>query len=83
MATPRTTETGITVKIGAFPGGQIKPYTFAAGATYQDGLKKAQLLNGGSGEGLDVRVNGNRVSSLGGEMQDQDQILLFTKIRGN
>jgi hypothetical protein len=82
MATARTTEAGVNVKIGAFPGGKIKPYTFAAGTSYKDGLRRAELLTGNA-EGLDVRVNGTPMSSLGGQMQDKDQILVFSKVRGN
>ncbi len=81
MATPRTTKDAISVKIGAFPGGQIKPYTFPAGSTYEEGLKKANL--NGNGESLDVRVNGAHVSSLAAVMENNDQILVFSKVRGN
>ncbi|MES3004976.1 MAG: hypothetical protein V4690_02595 [Patescibacteria group bacterium] len=83
MAAPRTTEKAITVKIGAFPGGKITSYTMSAGSTYQDGLEKAGLSGSGRGDSLDVRVNGTKISSLTGSMEDGDQILVFSKVRGN
>ncbi len=88
---PRTTKSdtnkakkSITVKIGAFPGGQIKSYTFPDQTSYKDGLGQAGLLgNDGSGKGLDVRVNGTPISNLTGAMADGDQVLVFSKVRGN
>lgn len=71
----------ISVKIGAFPGGQLKSYVFNQGQTYRDGLSKASLNS--NDKSLDVRVNGKSTSSLDGEMQDGDQILVFSKVRGN
>ena len=82
MGNPRAAQAAINVKIGAFPGGQIKSYDFPAGTTYQEGLTKAGL-NGTRGESLDVRVNGTRISSLNGPMEDKDQVLVFSKVRGN
>ncbi|MDB5194367.1 MAG: hypothetical protein JWN50_381 [Parcubacteria group bacterium] len=82
-AKPRVTEEAITVKIGAFPGGQIKSYTVPQGSTYLDGLKKAGLGGTGNSESLDIRVNGAKISSTAAPMQEGDQILLFSKVRGN
>ncbi len=75
----------VTVKIGAFPGGKIKPYTVPAGSTYIEALREANLYTGdrSSSDQLDVRVNGTKVTNLQGSVKDGDQILLFTQVRGN
>ncbi|HEU5114211.1 MAG TPA: hypothetical protein VFT82_00415 [Candidatus Paceibacterota bacterium] len=77
----------IKVKIGAFPGGQIKEYTFPQGTSYQAGLKKAGLIDASvsssSNDELDVRVNGAKLGNLSGAMSDGDQVLVFSKVRGN
>ncbi len=75
----------VTVKIGAFPGGKIKPYTVPAGSTYIQALREANLYTGdrSSSDQLDVRVNGTKVTNLQGSVNDGDQILLFTQVRGN
>lgn len=76
---PETIEK-ITVKVGAFPGGQIRPYSLPKGADYAACLKEADLK---VAKDLDVRVNGLSLSSLAAEANDGDQVLVFSKVRGN
>ncbi len=70
----------VNVRIGAFPGGKIKPYQLPAGSTYAEALKAARIETNGE---IDLRVNGGKASSLQGVVNENDQILVFSNVRGN
>lgn len=70
----------ITVKVGAFPGGQIKPYSLNPGVTLEQALQAAGYQ---SPKGLDIRVNGQPTSDLAAPLADGAQVLIFSQIRGN
>ncbi len=79
--------TEISVRIGSPGGGKILAFTLPSGATIRQGLAAAKEkgsfnvdLNDNT---LDVRLNGAKTSSLDAPLNDNDQVLLFTKIVGN
>ncbi|QQS22663.1 hypothetical protein IPM19_03460 [bacterium] len=73
----------ITVKMGSYPGGKVKPYTFPEGTDYGEALRQANLTRGNNVEALDIRVNGQKISSPDALIEEGDQILVFENIRGN
>lgn len=77
----------ISVRIGSPGGGKILAFTLPSGSTIRQGLAAAKDkgsfnvdLNDNT---LEVRLNGVKTSSLDAPLNDNDQVLLFTKIVGN
>ncbi len=70
------------MKLGAFPGGQVKAYKLAEGSTIVDAFK-ASGYESKVDASSDVRLNGQRVSSFDIALNEGDQVLIFTKVRGN
>lgn len=71
----------MTVKVGAFPGGKIQSVTLPVGATVADALKAGKIM--ADGDNIDVRVNGQKISSNGAVVNDGEQVLVFSQVRGN
>lgn len=73
-------KSNVNVRIGAFPGGKIKPYQLPSGTTYAEALTAAGISAKGE---VDLRVNGGKASNLQGVVNENDQILVFSNVRGN
>ncbi|MFA7193478.1 MAG: hypothetical protein WC087_00990 [Candidatus Paceibacterota bacterium] len=70
----------INVKVGAFPGGQIKPFEVDSGTTIRQALVIAGYRDKIEGE---VRLNGQTISNFEEVLEEGAQVLIFSKIRGN